>query len=69
VAADGNENPTNSLERALNVLDLVAHRAEGYTNSELSRKLEIPSSSCSYILAKLTRRGYLSRSSDGRYTV
>jgi DNA-binding IclR family transcriptional regulator len=69
VAADRNVNPTNSLERALKLLDVVAHRAEGYTNSELSRKLEIPSSSCSYILARLAREGYLSRGSNSRYTI
>jgi DNA-binding IclR family transcriptional regulator len=61
--------PTNSLERALKLLELVAHRHDGYTNSELSHKLGIPTSSCSYVLARLTRERYLSRGPDGRYTI
>jgi DNA-binding IclR family transcriptional regulator len=61
--------PTNSLERALKLLEIVAHRPDGYTNSELSHKLGIPTSSCSYILARLTRERYLSRGPDGRYTI
>jgi IclR family acetate operon transcriptional repressor len=61
--------PTNSLERALKLLDTVAHSHDGYSNSELSRKLGIPSSSCCYVLARLTRERYLSRGADGRYTI
>ncbi len=63
------DSPTNSLERALLLLETVAHRPDGYSNSELSRKLGIPSSSCSYVLARLTRERYLSRGTGGRYTV
>jgi len=63
------DQPTNSLERALKLLELVAHRPDGYSNGELSRKLGIPSSSCSYVLARLTREHYLSRSSNGKYTI
>lgn len=51
------------------MLETVAHRSDGYPHSELSRKLGIPSSSCSYVLARLTRQHYLSRGADGRYTV
>jgi DNA-binding IclR family transcriptional regulator len=61
--------PTNSLERALKLLEIVAHRPDGYSNSELSHKLEIPTSSCSYVLARLTRERYLTRGPDGRYTI
>jgi IclR family acetate operon transcriptional repressor len=61
--------PTNSLERALTLLEIVAHRPDGCTNSELSHKLAIPTSSCSYVLARLTRERYLSRGPDGRYTI
>jgi DNA-binding IclR family transcriptional regulator len=61
--------PTNSLERALKLLELVAHRPDGCSNSELSHKLGIPTSSCSYVLARLTREHYLSRASNGRYTI
>lgn len=63
------DSPTNSLERALLLLETVAHRPDGYSNSELSRKLGIPSSSCTYVLARLTREHYLSRGPDGRYTI
>jgi DNA-binding IclR family transcriptional regulator len=61
--------PTNSLERALKLLEIVAHRPNGCTNSDLSHKLGIATSSCSYILARLTRERYLSRGPDGRYTI
>jgi DNA-binding IclR family transcriptional regulator len=61
--------PTNSLERALKLLEIVAHRPHGCSNSELSHKLGIPTSSCSYVLARLTRERYLSRGTDGRYTI
>ncbi|HTA41375.1 MAG TPA: IclR family transcriptional regulator [Bryobacteraceae bacterium] len=61
--------PTNSLERALKLLEIIAHRSEGYTNSDLSHKLGIPTSSCSYMLSRLTREGYLKRANDGRYTI
>jgi DNA-binding IclR family transcriptional regulator len=61
--------PTNSLERALKLLEVVAHRPQGYSNGELSHKLQIPTSSCSYVLARLTRERYLTRSAEGRYTI
>jgi DNA-binding IclR family transcriptional regulator len=69
LSSDKRESPTNSLERALKLLELIAHRPRGYTNSELSRKLEIPASSCSYILVRLAREGYLNREEDGRFTI
>src|ERR1700686_5082499 len=60
--------PATAVERALNILETVAHRREGLTNSEISRKLAIPKSSASYILRTLERRGYLRRDGEtGRY--
>lgn len=60
--------PTTAVERALNILEAAAHRRDGLTNSEISRKLGIPKSSASYILRTLERRGYLRRDSEsGRY--
>jgi DNA-binding IclR family transcriptional regulator len=57
-----------AVERALNILEAAAHRRDGLTNSEISRKLAIPKSSASYILRTLEKRGYLRRDSDsGRY--
>lgn len=60
--------PATAVERALNILEAAAHRREGLTNSEISRKLGIPKSSASYILRTLERRGYLRREAEtGRY--
>src|SRR5438046_10357661 len=57
-----------AVERALNILEAAAHRRDGLTNSEISRKLGIPKSSASYILRTLERRGYLRRDAEtGRY--
>jgi IclR family acetate operon transcriptional repressor len=60
--------PATAVERALNILEAAAHRRDGLTNSEISRKLGIPKSSASYILRTLERRGYLRRDPEsGRY--
>jgi len=60
--------PAVAVERALNILEAAAHRRDGMTNSEISRKLAIPKSSASYILRTLERRGYLRREAEtGRY--
>lgn len=62
------QSPAIAVERALNILEATAQRREGLTNSELSRRLEIPKSSASYILRTLERRGYLRRDAEsGRY--
>ena len=61
-------NPATAVERALNILEDIAQRRDGLTNSEISRKLAIPKSSASYILRTLERRGYLRREGEtGRY--
>jgi DNA-binding IclR family transcriptional regulator len=66
--AGTDSSPATAVERALNILENVAHRRDGLTNSEISRKLAIPKSSASYILRTLERRGYLRRdASSGRY--
>jgi DNA-binding IclR family transcriptional regulator len=60
--------PASSVERALSIFELVAQRSGGFTNSEISRRLEIPKSSASYILRVLDQRGYLQRDTDsGKY--
>jgi DNA-binding IclR family transcriptional regulator len=60
--------PATAVERALNILEAAAQRRDGFTNSEISRKLGIPKSSASYILRTLERRGYLRRETEtGRY--
>ncbi|MFQ5926304.1 MAG: IclR family transcriptional regulator, partial [Terriglobia bacterium] len=58
---------STAVERALCMLEAIAQR-DGMTNSELSRRLEIPKSSASYLLRTLERRGYLRREQGtGKY--
>lgn len=60
--------PVTAVDRTLNILEAAAQRRDGFTNSEISRKLGIPKSSASYILRTLERRGYLRRETEtGRY--
>lgn len=59
---------STAVARALSILEAVAQRGGGMTNSELSRRLDIPKSTASYILRALERRGYLRRErSTGKY--
>ena len=59
---------TNSLERALAVLEILEAAAGGLRHTEISARLRIPKSTCSYILARLEQRGYLARDpATGRY--
>jgi IclR family KDG regulon transcriptional repressor len=61
---------TNSLERALTLLDLVAREHDGLTNAEISRRMRIAPSTCSYILSRLEREAYVSRDKEtGRYQI
>jgi DNA-binding IclR family transcriptional regulator len=61
---------TNSLERALRLLDLVAREREGLTNAEISRRMRIAPSTCSYILSRLEREAFVSRDrKTGRYQI
>ena len=60
--------PATAVERALTILETTGERPDGLTNSEISRRLNIPKSSASYILRTLERRGYLRRdAASGRY--
>lgn len=62
------ESPSIAVERTLRMLDAVAASTGGLSNSELSRKLDIPKSSASYILRVLERRGFLVRDGEsGKY--
>src|SRR3954468_882875 len=58
------ESPAVSVERALGMLEAVAQEPEGLSNAEISRKLEIPKSSASYILRALEKHGYLHRDKE-----
>jgi IclR family KDG regulon transcriptional repressor len=66
----GNPTPTNSLERAMLLLELIEKTPGGLRHAEISRQLQIPRSSCSWILARLERQGYLMQDDDtGRYRI
>jgi len=59
---------TNSLERALAILELIAHKSGGLTNAEISARFKMATSTSSYILKRLEREGYLRRDPEnGRY--
>src|SRR5580658_9400622 len=62
--------PSNSLERALIVLDRIARKPGGLSNKQISEELGIATSSCSYVLSRLEREGYLARNAaTGRYEI
>jgi len=64
------ENPSVAVERALGMLEAVAQEPEGLSNAEISRKLQIPKSSASYILRTLEKQNYLNRDAEsGKYRV
>jgi DNA-binding IclR family transcriptional regulator len=62
------ERSTNSLERALAIMEFVAHKSGGLTNAEISEHFGVATSTTSYILSRLEREGYLRRDPEnGRY--
>src|SRR3954465_11476784 len=64
------ENPSVAVERALGMLEAVAQEPDGLSNAEISRKLQIPKSSASYILRTLEQQNYLNRDDQsGKYRV
>ena len=64
------DSPSVAVERALGMLEAVAHEPDGLSNAEISRKLKIPKSSASYILRTLEKQGYVNRDSQsGKYRV
>ncbi len=68
--AANRESPSVAVERALAMLEAVAQEPEGLSNAQISRKLQIPKSSASYILRTLEKQAYLNRDSEtGRYRV
>ena len=52
------DSPSAAVERALAMLEAVAQEPDGLSNAEMSRKLNIPKSSASYILRTLETQGY-----------
>ncbi len=57
---------TNSLERALVLLKVIEQTPGGLRNTDISRELKIPKSSCSYIVSRLEREGYLIKDAASR---
>ena len=57
-----------SVDRVLNILEILAEGCTGLTNAAIARRLGIPKSSASYLLRVLEKRGYVRRyAHDGRY--
>ena len=64
------DSPSVAVERALAMLEVVAQESGGLSNAEISRKLNIPKSSASYLLRTLETQGYLTRDEEsGKYRV
>src|SRR5205807_5000808 len=56
------------FERALSMLECLAHSKHGFSISEIGRRLKIPKSSAHLILTTLERRGFLQKNTQtGKY--
>ena len=61
---------TNSLERSLAALEIIAQAPGGLRNADIHRRLRIPKSTCSFILSRLEQKGYLAKNhASGRYRI
>lgn len=61
---------TSSLERSLTLLKVLERTPGGLTNAEISRRMNIPKTTCSYIARRLEREGYLAKDPlSGRYKI
>ena len=58
-----------AVDRAMNLLELLASSRRGLTLSELSRKLRIPKSTTYYLVYTLVTRGYVQRTGSGQYSL
>lgn len=60
-----------SVEKALTIIEVIANgKQEGLSLTELSKKLEIPKSTLSFLIATLEINGYIKKSaSTGRYVL
>ena len=56
-----------AVDRALNLIELLASSQRGLTLSELSRKLHLPKSSAHYPVNTLATRGYIRRALGGNH--
>lgn len=55
------------LDKALRVLDAFGHQAPDWSEADLRRELDLPSTTLNRILRSLERGGYLMRDHGGRY--
>ena len=60
---------TPALEKGLDVLELLAHEAEGLTKSQMARMLNRTVSEIFRMLLCLERRGYIAQLSEERYSL
>ncbi len=58
-----------AVDRAMSMLELLATTRDGFTLSELSRKLQIPKSTTHYLIHTLATRGYVQRTSNKRHSL
>jgi DNA-binding IclR family transcriptional regulator len=58
-----------SVDRTMNLFELLASSRSGLTLSELSRKLNIPKSTTHYLIYTLVTRGYVQRGGNGVYSL
>ena len=56
-----------AVDRAMSLLETLATTREGFTLSELSRKLQMPKSTTHYLIHTLATRGYVQRTSNKRH--
>jgi DNA-binding IclR family transcriptional regulator len=58
-----------SVDRTMDLFEVLANSRGGLTLSELSRKLTIPKSTTHYLIYTLVTRGYVQRAGNGRYSL
>src|SRR5665213_2434135 len=58
-----------AVDRAISLFELLAASEHGMTLSELSRKLNMPKSTAHYLIYTLATRGYVQRTTKGRYSL
>ncbi len=56
-----------AVDRAMSLLELLATTRDGFTLSELSRKLQMPKSTTHYLIHTLATRGYVQRTGNKRH--
>ncbi|MGY0024247.1 IclR family transcriptional regulator [Streptomyces sp. cg35] len=59
--------PHRSVQRALRVLEAVAHRGVGITDTELAQVADLPADQLTALLRMLRREGYVQQTADGAY--